>query len=64
VVEPDAGGQCEQFGGDPCPQSVQAAGVVAFEAQAVFEGEEDRLDPLSDPREDGTMAGLVLAGRT
>jgi hypothetical protein len=64
VVEPDAGGEGEQLGGDPCSQSVQAAGAVAFEAEAVFEREEDRLDPLTDPRQDGPAAGFVLARGT
>jgi hypothetical protein len=63
VVEPDAGGEGEQFGGDAGAEAVEAAGVVAFEAEAVFEGEEDRLDPLTDPGEHGAAAGLVLAGR-
>src|ERR1044072_6379472 len=61
VVQPDASGECEELGGDPCAQAVQSAGVVAFEAEAVFECPEDALDALADRREVRAVAGLVLA---
>lgn len=37
VVEPDAGCECEEFGGDPGSEAVQGAGVVSFEPEPVFE---------------------------
>jgi hypothetical protein len=40
---------------------MEAAGAVSFEAEAVVEGPEDRLDALADPGERGAAAGLVLA---
>jgi len=61
VVQPDAGGQCEEFGGDPGAEAVEAAGVVAFEAEAAFEGPEDAFDALSDRRDVRAASGLVLA---
>jgi len=63
VVQPDAGGQREQFGGDAGSSAVEGAGVVAFQAEAVFEGEEDRLDALADPGQHRPAARLVFAGR-
>jgi hypothetical protein len=60
VVEPDAGGEREQFGRDPRPESVEAAGAVAFEAEAVLERPEDGLDALADPRQRRTAMRFVL----
>src|SRR5215204_1409161 len=48
VVEVDAGGECEQSLRDPGAEVSQGAGAVAFEAEEVFAGPEDRLDPLAD----------------
>jgi hypothetical protein len=62
VVEPDAGGQCEQFGRDSCSEPVEAAGAVAFESETVFEGPEDRFDALADPGQRGSAGVLVAAG--
>ena len=62
VVEPDAGGEGEEFGGDPGAQSVQGARPVAFEAEAVFERPEDRFDALADPGQRRSVVRLVLAG--
>jgi hypothetical protein len=36
---------------------------VVFDAEAVFEGPEDRLDPLDDPGDRRRVAGFVLAWR-
>jgi hypothetical protein len=62
VVEPDAGGEGEEFAGDAGSEAVQGAGVVAFESEAVFEGPEDALDALADWREVGSFVGFVFAG--
>src|SRR5512135_2870165 len=62
MVEPDAGGEGEQFGGDACSEAVQRAGVVAFESESVFEGPEDRFDVLADRGEVRSSFGFVLAG--
>ena len=62
VVEPDACGQSEEFGGDPGAQSVQGASPVTLEAEAVFERPEDRLDALADPRQRWSAMRLILAG--
>ena len=61
VVEPHAGGEGEEFGGDAGSEAVQGSGVVAFEPELVFEGPEDRLDALADRREMGSVSGLVFA---
>jgi len=61
VIEPDAGGEGEESGGDTGTESVQAAGVVAFQAEAVFERPEDALDPLTDRRQVRAAAGFDLA---
>ena len=47
---------------DTGPESGQCAGAVAFEGEDVFEGVEDRLDPLADGGEVEAVVGLVLAG--
>ena len=51
VVEPDAGGEREEFADDAGFEAVRGAGVVAFESELVFEGPEDALDALADRRE-------------
>ena len=61
VVEPDAGGEREEFGGDAGSEAVQGSGVVAFEPELVFEGPEDRLDALADRGEMRAVSGLVSA---
>lgn len=38
--------------------------MAALEAEAIFEGEQDRLDPLADPAEHRAAAGLVAARGT
>src|SRR5581483_4018913 len=63
VVEPDAGGQGEEFGGDSGAQAVHRAGLVAFEAQAVLERPEDALDALVDRCDVRAWSGLVPAAR-
>src|ERR1700730_18375676 len=62
VVEPDAGGEGEEFGGDSGAQAVQRAGVVSLKPEAVFEGPEDRLDALADRGEVRPWPGFVFAG--
>jgi hypothetical protein len=64
VVEPDACGEREEFGGHPGAEAVRGAGVVAFEPETVFEPPKDRLDALADRREMRSAAGFGLAGRT
>src|SRR5690348_5869730 len=61
VVEPDAGGEGEEFGGDPGAEAVEGSGVVAFEAEAVFERPEDRFDVLADRGEVWPGSGFVSA---
>ncbi len=48
VVEPDAGGQREEFAGDPGSEAVKGSGVVAFEPELVFERPEDASLARSD----------------
>ena len=48
MVEADAGGEGEQSQGDPGVEVAEGACAVAFEAEWVFECEEDRFDPLPD----------------
>ena len=47
-VEPDRGGQGQQPLGDPDPGALDGVGAVALQAELVFEGVDDRLDPLAD----------------
>jgi hypothetical protein len=61
VVEPDAGGEREQFGGDPGSDAMEGAGVVAFEPEPVFKSPEDRFDALADRRELRPATALGLA---
>jgi hypothetical protein len=63
VVEPDAGGEGQESGGDAGSEVGQGARAVAFEGQEVFAGSEDALDALADAREVQVVGGLVLAGR-
>src|SRR5215208_860188 len=60
VVEVDAGGECEQALRDPGAEVAQGAGAMSFEAQEVFAGPEDRLDPLAQGRQ--MRAGLGFVG--
>jgi hypothetical protein len=61
VVEPDAGGEREQFGGDPGAQAMQAARAVSFQAQAVFER---RLDPRAVSTERPHSTGVESSSTT
>src|ERR1019366_2359048 len=61
VVEVDAGGEREESLFDPCAEVVEGARAVAFEAEEVFAGPEDRLDALAEHREPGRCLGLVCA---
>ena len=64
VVESDAGGECEESCCDPGSEVAWCAGAVLFEAQEVFEGQEDGFDPLPDRGEMDAWLGLVFAGGT
>src|SRR3954470_15954257 len=63
VVECDGGGQRGEAAGEADAQLVQDARAVAFEAEDVFGGEEDRFDALADRREVRSVPGLVGAAR-
>src|SRR5215217_7829653 len=63
VVEVDAGGEGEQALGDAGAEVSQGAGAVSFEAEEVFAGPEDRLDPLSQRRQMRASLRFGLAGR-
>src|SRR4051812_38958780 len=62
VVESDAGGECEELGGDACAQSGQGARPMVLEAEAVIERPEHGLDALADAGEMQPVVGLVGAG--
>ncbi len=62
-VVPDAGVEREQPLDDPGPQPGGDAAAVAFEAELVLQGPDDRLDPLPQPVRKGPGGLLVLAGR-
>jgi hypothetical protein len=46
-VEPDAGGQGEQPLRDPDPDPLDGVGAVLLQAELVFGGVDDGLDPLA-----------------
>jgi hypothetical protein len=48
-VEPDRSGQGRQPLRDPHPQPLRGMCAMLFQPELVFEGVEDRLDPLADP---------------
>jgi hypothetical protein len=56
VVVQQLGSEREEFGGDPCADAVQGAGVVAFKAETVSERPEDALDALADRRDVWSVA--------
>src|ERR1044072_5858727 len=62
VVEHDLGSER----GEACAQAdakvVERAGAVAFESENVFEGPEDRFDPLSDRSEMRPVGRGVTVG--
>src|ERR1700737_327772 len=51
VVEHDGGGQGGEPGAQAGAEVGQGAGAVTLERENVFEGPEDRFDPLADRRE-------------
>src|SRR4029453_8453969 len=63
-VEPDRGGQGEQPLADADEDSAEGAAMVLFQAELVFEGVDDRLDPLAHPAQRAEPARLILAIRT
>src|SRR3954467_5708117 len=63
VVEGDGGGQRGEAAGEADAQLVQFAGAVAFEAENVFGGPEDRLDPLADRGQVRPSSRFVFASR-
>src|SRR5262245_5994655 len=60
-VEPDPGGQGEQPLRHPNEHPTRGAAAVAFQAELVFEGVDDRLDPLAHPAQRPEPGRLVLA---
>jgi hypothetical protein len=62
-VEPDPSGQGGQPLGDPDPHALDGVGAVAFQAELVFEGVEDGLDPLADPAQVAEPVRLITAVR-
>src|SRR5215218_8889962 len=61
-VEVDGGAEREYAGGDSRPEPVWCLGEVVFELKLVFEGVDDRLDPLADEADRRLRAvGLVGA---
>src|SRR3954454_17808816 len=58
VVERDAGCEGKQFAGAASAQTAQRAGAVVFEAEAVFERPENRLDALTDAGQMQAVVGL------
>src|SRR5215212_8564151 len=63
VVEGDGGGQCGEAAGEPDAELVQDAGAVAFEAEDVLGGVEDRFDALADRGQVRSASRFVLAAR-
>src|SRR6266498_1877381 len=63
VVERDGGSQRGEARDHAREEVVQSAGAVAFEAEDVLGGPEDRLDAPADRREVRAAAALVLAAR-
>ena len=63
MVEGDRGGERGEAAGESDAQLVQGAGAVAFEAEDVLGGEEDRFDALADRREVWSAAVFVGAAR-
>jgi hypothetical protein len=63
---PDGGVECEDALAEACPESFGGAGVVAFEAELVFQGPDDRFDPLTQPGREhfGRWFAFVIAGGT
>src|SRR3982751_1576118 len=61
VVERDCGGERGEAAGEADAQLVQDAGAVAFEAEDVLGGEEDRFDALADRGQVRPAAVLVFA---
>ena len=61
VVEGDAGGEAEEALEDAFFDAVEGAGAVAFEGEQVFACPEDRLDPLPDRGEVGSLSGFVFS---
>src|SRR5215218_1817868 len=55
----DPGGQGGQPLGDPDSQAVDGVGAVAFQAELVFEGVEDGLNPLADPAQVAEPVRLI-----
>jgi len=62
-VEPDDGVEGEEPLDDPCPQPGGDPAAVAFEAELVLEGPDDRLNALPQPVREVPGLLFVLAGR-
>src|SRR6266536_6483496 len=63
VVERDGGGEGGEAHGDAHEEVVQGAGPVAFEAEDVLGGPDDRFDALADRRQVRAAPWLVGAPR-
>ena len=61
-VEPDDGVESEQALHDAGPQPGGCPAAVAFEAELVLQGPDDRLDALPQPVREGPGRPLVFAG--
>ena len=62
VVEADARGEREEPCCDPGSEVSWGSGAVVFEAEEVFEGQEDGFDSLPDRSEMDARVGFVFAG--
>jgi hypothetical protein len=62
TVEPDDGVKSEQALHDAGPQPSGCPAAVAFEAELVLQGPDDRLDALPQPVREGPGRWLVFAG--
>src|SRR5512132_2295228 len=58
-VEPDPSGQGQQSLRDADPEALDGVGAVAFQAELILEGVEDRLDPLAHPAQRAEPARLI-----
>src|SRR5512132_3838793 len=58
-VEPDRGRQGQRPLGAPDPGALDGVGAVAFQAELVFEGVDDRFDPLADAAQVAEPGGLI-----
>jgi hypothetical protein len=60
-VEADRGGQGQHPLADPDEHPAQGSATMLFQPELVFEGTDDRLDPLAHPAQRPEPAPLTLA---